>query len=530
MSMPQFDPTAEQVREFDTRPATTNDQREIIGVGVPLGVEIEVWPGFREVFDPACEFEGIDRAKLMVGHRELIGVIAQHERADDALNVTGRVSKTTRGDEALELARDGALDSFSIGFRAKEYVKTDHDDGSITIRHTRVLAREFSVTPIPAYDTALVTEVRERSTTPLSEGESTMTDTLTREDVDKLLDEREEDFERTLSSRLADIGTREAAPLGSQWRSAGDFLKAIAAGDQAALDFHREYTGGVLADGAPRATWLADAIKLVDRPRKIINRFNKQTLPSEGNVLEWYQLKSDTMTVTKQAEEGDDLPFGKVTLESKTTQVDTFGGYTELTRKAIERSTAPLLTTAHRALGLAYGRSTEAAARTFFYAQIAAQRAAGNQIEPGVALAAMDAYDWLDLIVDASELFDDRGFSMQGAGVSKDVFKQLLRLEGSDGAMLMKVYGQGVNQVGEINVRGASGALANVRFDILPGAPAGTVEFDAEEAMTTFESPGAPVQLQDENIINLSKAFSVYGYASWALPFPTALLPVTFAA
>lgn len=523
--MPTLDLTTDQHREFSGTATASTDKREVAGIGVPLGVEIEVWPGFREVFDPECVFEGIDRAKLMLRHGELIGVIASHERSGDALNIVGKVSEIARGDEALTLARDGALDSFSIGFRAKEHVRTDHEDGSITVRHTVVTTREFSLTPKPAYPDALVTDVRERPTAPPTNEGALMGDTLNREDLEKALEDQEREFDARIAQLMS--GNREAAPLGDQWRSAGDFLKAIASGDEAALEFHREYTGGKLADGAPKAVWLQDAIKLVDKPRKIINRFNRQTLPSEGNVLEWYQLKSNAMTVEEQAKEGDDLKYGKVELESKTTSVQTFGGYTELSRKAIERSTSPLVTTAHRALALAYSRRTEITARTYFYDQLAKQAAAGNEIKRPKDLAAMTADQWLDLIIDASEIFDDRGFTMQGAGVSKDVFKQLMRLKDGDGRRLMNVYGAGVNQVGEVDLKGARGNLASVSFEILPGAAAGTMEFDAPEAMSTFESAGAPVQLQDENIINLSKAFSVYGYAAWSLPFPTALLPVT---
>jgi hypothetical protein len=38
------------------------------------------------------------------------------------------------------------------------------------------------------------------------------------------------------------------------------------------------------------------------------------------------------------------------------------------------------------------------------------------------------------------------------------------------------------------------------------------------------------MQLQDENILNLSSTFSVYGYAAAAAQFPEAIVPVAFAA
>jgi HK97 family phage prohead protease len=65
------------------------------------------------------------------------------------------VSKTTAGDEALELLKDGALDSFSVGFAPIRHVKRD----KVTVR-TEVALREASLVTFPAYEDALVQAVR----------------------------------------------------------------------------------------------------------------------------------------------------------------------------------------------------------------------------------------------------------------------------------------------------------------------------------------------------------------------------------
>jgi HK97 family phage prohead protease len=65
------------------------------------------------------------------------------------------VSKTTAGDEAIELARDGAV-SFSVGFQAVRDAWTGND------RVTRLEAKllEVSLCALPAYEDALVAGVR----------------------------------------------------------------------------------------------------------------------------------------------------------------------------------------------------------------------------------------------------------------------------------------------------------------------------------------------------------------------------------
>jgi hypothetical protein len=61
--------------------------------------------------------------------------------------------------------------------------------------------------------------------------------------------------------------------------------------------------------------------------------------------------------------------------------------------------------------------------------------------------------------------------------------------------------------------------------NLLPAADAGTFSFYDDVAIETLESPGAPAQLQDENILNLTKAYSVYGYLAVTNPFPGAIVP-----
>ena len=52
--------------------------------------------------------------------------------------------------------------------------------------------------------------------------------------------------------------------------------------------------------------------------------------------------------------------------------------------------------------------------------------------------------------------------------------------------------------------------------------------FYNREAMRTYETP--LVQLQDENIINLSRQFSVYRYGAVAAEIPTGLVPLKIGA
>lgn len=515
------DLTIEQTREYQARASADESKREVLGIGVPLGEEIEVWPGFREKFDPACEFEGIERAKLAFRHGEVIGVIRESKRETKAMQIVTKVSKTQRGDEALELAKDGALDSFSIGFVPVEWRE---DEGGL-VTYTKVRVREFSLVPHPAYSNAVVTEVRNEQ--PIRK-EDPMTDTLTRAELEQELETRDAEHTREMEAALAQfreqLADNDTASFGTQWRSSGDFIKAVARGDEDALEFHRAYTGAVFADTAQPATWIKDAIKLIEERRPQMNSFTKEPLPPEGLTLEYLKLNTNTMLVTKQDAEGDDLDYGEISLTSATVPVNTYGGYTQLTRQAIERASSVYVNTASKAGDIAFAKATETAFKSALYSLVTAQAGAGNKV---ILANDADVFDWLDLIVDAADLADQRGFQLEGLKVSKAIFKQMYRsLVDSDGDPLLNISGSGINRAGELKVSTISGEVADIRVEVVSGAADGFATFYDSVAMTTWEQPGAPVQLQDENIINLSKTFSKYGYLAFGSQFPTALIPV----
>lgn len=531
----QFDETAEQTRTYQIRTATVDaDRREIRGCGVPLEVETEIMPGFREVFAQDCEFENIDRAKLKHGHRELIGVVAEHTRVAGELQIVGRASRTVAGDDALALAGDGALDSFSIGFRARDYELIEHDDGSVTVRHTRVWTREFSVTDDPAYLGATITEVRERHSDPNPEGNPTMPDTLTREALDAALDTRFEEAERSLDARLAAFTQAQQQPR-LDLRSAGAILQAIAAGDEDTIREYNElmeraYTGGTSADSPIKDGWVGDLTRLFDSSTGVLSAFfSTGVLPDKGMNIEFAELDANTVQVTEQEDEGDDLATGKVTLTTRTAPVKTYGGYVELTRQQIERSTLPILDRSLEAMTLAAGARKKSVLRAAYLALVAARiaiAADAGVLKLGATLAASTATQWTNLIIDAADRYDSLALPLDGMIVSTSVFKRLNALE-VEGHRVFKVADER-QIVGTLDLPGLAGDMGGITVVCDPGRAGDAAEFANARAVRQYDS--AVAQLQDENIINLSKAFSVYRYGAVAAEIPAAVVPIKLSA
>lgn len=529
------DLTTDQTRSYECRAEASGEKREISGIGVPLGEQIEVMPGFREEFDQECEFVGLDRAKLRYQHSEVIGVIAETRREAGQLAITGRVSQTRLGDEALTLTRDGALDSFSIGFRPLEW--NENEDGSV--RYTKVRVREFSLVDQPAYINAAVTDVRSAQTAPERS-------TITMPDIQTPAAPASEEARSTeveelrgavddLSRAFTSFQTRDHEGEATETRSAGEILRALVAGDEDTIRYvndlqERAYAGGTTADSPIKDAWVGDLTRIFDASSGVLSEFFAAgTLPDTGMKVEFAELKSNTVKFEEQLAEGDDLKYGKVTLKTRTADVHTYGGYVQLTRQQIQRSSLPILNRSLEALARAAGATKKAVLRGAYLALVAQRQALANDegvLAIGKTLAASTAADWTNLIVDAAVRFDSIDLRLDGMIATPDVFKRLNALE-INGNKVMRVSPTN-NTIGTLDLTALTGDITGVTVICDTGRTGTAAEFGHKNAVRQYDS--GLVQLQDENIINLSKDFSAYRFGAVADEIPAGVVPVKFAA
>lgn len=504
------------------RAAEDGDGRTLEGVAVPYGQIIDTWDG-AETFDHDCRFDDIESAKLCYQHGELIGRITGAESRDDGLHITARISDTQRGRDVVELLRDGALDSLSVGFIPLE---NEMDKAGITHRK-RVRLLETSVVSWPAYESAKITGQRdmEKTTNNRNESEDPKVDKELEEMLNGIRDEQ-----RSMKAAIAKGSAPEHKTVGGEYRTAGDYLQALYRGDEAAVQLMHECRD-LIATGntGNTSTWIADDLRLIEMRRKVINILTHDTLPAKGMTMEYNVVSTDTTDVAKQATEGNALQFGKVTFGTKSVSIDTYGGYTTLSRQVIERSTTPMLNTALAALRNAYAKATETAVRNYLYDTIASQRDAtqnANKIDAPATLAAMTIDQWATLIMNAAELADDRNVNLTRLGVSKDVMASLIALKDS-GSRFFDLSGDGSDTIGNFDLTGIAGKFLRLPVQMLPKAPNGTACFIDPESVTVWES-GGPTQLSDGDPTKLTENYSVYGYLAVAATLPTGLIPVKF--
>lgn len=501
--------------------AQSSDDRTVSGIAVPYGDEIEYTRGYFETIAPgAFDPETNGPIKLFWLHRDVIGPVTKARNTPEGLEITARISETSLGNDAYALARDGAIDRFSIGFVPLSSDTTRDEDGNTHVVHTSIAVREVSLVPFPAYNNAVVTEVRSHHE---PEKENPMTDTMS--PVFDEINERMASLEQAFAAAAA-----PAPAPAVDTRSAGEVLKALVSGDE---NETRAYNGAISsADGTmTRPTWIKDLTRLVDSVNPLKALFQTGPLPPDGLNLEFTELATNTITVDAQTNEGDDLQIGKISTREKTTPVKTFGGYTSLTRQAIERTRVNLLQVHLNGMALAAGQRS-----ANYFAQVFATTVQSRAASALTSTKTASALTWADIVgltVDAASAFQDAGLPLDGLIVDKATFKALAALTASDGRPLMSVSGTGANTVGEFNPARLTGDVVGIK--ITPNLMAKPDElgtkvvgaFYSSLAMRTYETPVA--QLQDENILNLSKAFSVYRYQAVAAEIPSGLVPLKLA-
>lgn len=521
--------TEMETRALEIRASVDADTRTVTGTGVPYGEIITIW-GQREMF--AVGSVRAEGAKLLYRHADPIGVVTSATDDKTGWHPTAKISKTTRGDEAHQLALDGVLDGMSVGFTPVKW-HTERDEHGEYVVYDEAIVREVSLVPFPAYPGARVKSVRHDPTTINHHSqENTMpeeTPDQKREGDLRELRESVEDVKRSLTV-IQEQGIRSAESA-VDTRSAGQILKAIVSGDQDSERAYNEiieraYAGGTTADAAIKDTWVGDLTRIYDGSTgALVNLFETGTLPDTGQNIEFAELDANTMSVEEQADEGDDLKTGKVSLKTRTAAVKTYGGATELTKQEIQRSQLPILDRNLEALTMAAAVRHKIQLRSAYNTLVTARVTADDVVDM-VALASADAGDWLDAVVDAAVNFEAKAASIDALAVSTDIFKALVKLE-TTGHRLFRVDSDN-RTIGKLDVTALQGDIASLSVVCDTGASAGSAAFINGRAIRSYLSPLA--QLQDENVLNLSKAFSVYRYGAIAAEIPGFVVPVKFAA
>lgn len=525
-----------ETRQYKVRATAGSDGRTLTGLAVPYDTPTEIVPGFNEIIARGA-IDLAARPSLFYRHGEPIGVVTDMTDTADGLEITARISDTSQGRDAATLVADGAITALSIGFFEREWQDVETHEG-FTRTQTKIDLREISLVPIPAYDDAQITSIRQNHHhhTQVKENHEMADSTITLAQVDNALTEAVQ----PLAARLAALETITTAPAAPavETRSAGQLITAAANDEnaRAALEHYALRAAPAVtttADGSFSVpNFIGDLTRIISVANPLMQLFSTGTLPATGNVLEYTQLKENTLTVSEQATEGAALPTGAITTEMiQAARVKTYGGATTISRQAIDRSPANILDLQLRGLALAAGKQLANDFVTHFMAAVKTQEA--KAISYTKSLATWGWSDVLAMLLDAHARYEDNAMKADGLIVDRSTYQAIAGLTDKSGRPLFTVAGNvGANNIGTISASGRYADLDGLKVIMANGITASSGKmgtsvagaFYTADAIRTYASPVA--SLQDTNVLDLTGAFSVYYYAAFATEIPYGLVPL----
>jgi len=141
--------------------------RRVCGIAAPFGARFDA-TDFVETFLPGAFSKTIrergQKVPLLEAHRRdamPLGRATRLQETSDGLYAEFLVSRTQRGEEALQLAREGVMHSFSVGFVPVRDKRSTTDDGRPLVEREEVKLHHVGlISEVPAYDDAKVLAVR----------------------------------------------------------------------------------------------------------------------------------------------------------------------------------------------------------------------------------------------------------------------------------------------------------------------------------------------------------------------------------
>ena len=499
-----------ETRSFEVR--LDAETREVVGLAVPYGQVADIGGMYREQFLPGA-IRSVEDVKLFWQHSEPIGKILEGRDTEAGFEIRAKISDTPRGNEAYTLLRDGVINKFSVGFMAVEQTRE-----ADLVTRTLVDLKEVSLVSFPAFAGASVSEVREESTVAEVVADSIQTkETNMSENME--LDVRavqDEVAEIRRELELVKTPTIATNAFETKFRSQGEYAKALISGDQDAVELFRATS----ADAALRPAFVGYINNLINSGRPSLNAFNIQALPATGLSIEYAQVNTNTIAVGKQTTENTALSTGDVALTTVSVPVSTYGGYTNISKQAIERSTVNYLDVAFQAMSLAYAKKMN----VDFIAAIAAISFAGTKTVDASALTAAAV---MGAIADGSaKIYNDTGLLPEFIVAGVTAYKRLVSIVDTAGRPVVAQVGDGTNSIGGSNIPGLQGSILGIPIVVDPALGATLAYLANSAALTTYESAGTPTRLSSTDVTKLQDTYSVYGYAAFAVPFSGAIIKI----
>jgi HK97 family phage prohead protease len=360
-----------------------DNPRTISGVAVPWGVEATVSDGTRVKFERGSLPVTGKKPKLLQYHdsTQPVGVVTARLDTDKGMLFTAKLSNTTDGNDMLELVKDEAIDSVSVGVNV---IDASYDD-----RGTMVISRadwvELSLVTVPAFKGATITDVaaaeqpKEETPQMSDKVEATAVEAAAPAPAPQLIwAEAKKDFKLPTAAEYV-------SKLCQGGSVAQEFLAGIRA---AAPDVTTVETPGILPEPIVGSVYN----NLVGR-RPVMDAIGVRAMPGGGKVFRRPKVTTHT-TIGLSNGENQPLDAGTYVVSNNDVTKAVYGGYVKLSEEDIDWTQPEVLAGLLDDMAREYGKQTEDAVEAALKAGITTTQAAFDTSDPAA---------WASWIYDASK-------------------------------------------------------------------------------------------------------------------------------
>ena len=340
-------------------------RRTLAGVALQYGVEAVVSDGQKVRFEPgALPLEG-KKPKMYLNHDSTspIGLVTARELVGDTVMFEAKISETTLGNEALQLAKDGVLDSVSVGILPVEF--SFDEAGTMVV--TKADWQELSLLPYGAFEAAKVQRVA--ASIPHEPDEIELNNT---QDENEELTEMEKTVETPAVIEAATVQTIYAQPrklrlpstseyIASYIRGGADFAQMNANIKQAVVEaapgvapyINTESTPGILPEIITGSTY--DGLNPV---RPFVTAIGTRAMPTAGATFRRPKITTRPV-VAQQAAQFDTLNASTVVVSNNDISKLSFGTYVTVSEQDLDWSDPSSIDIILNQLAIAYGQATD---------------------------------------------------------------------------------------------------------------------------------------------------------------------------
>lgn len=463
----------------------TSEIPEVDGDGNTVIVRLIPWNDPRKVYDRGRSYvESFARGGLKVAPElplplyvenehdgPVIGVLDEVEDRDDGLYGTVRLSRSTRGTDALEDIRARILRYVSVDF-----YDTPVPAGAERVERSSAFLRRVAFTLTPQHD-APVVSVRSHPTPtqPETENPEMTTETIPAEQLDEQTGD-EQTAETEVSQRSAPtIRRAPVLPVAhpERFSSLGHFARSAALGQITDAELQRYQRA--LADlttaeltGLQQEQWIAEVIDIGRTYAPTVANWRSRPLPTEGMSIS-QPVVTTRPTTAKQTAEKAEIESTAAVIGIAQWDIETYAGGNDVSIQALTRSTPDLLTELMRLYMRELAHDLNAAAVTSLNA------AAAVGVSGNAALEYVDAETFDELVIDASAAFMRPTALRRPAelmALSVDLWAALGKAKDGDGRPLYPSLNP-MNAAGTFSATSADGNVMSVRWYVEPDLGAG---------------------------------------------------------